>query len=314
MLKQRAKEKSQEKRLAEKLPRFVSPMLARSAKPFDSDKHLFEIKWDGIRALVFVESGKYRLFTRRGNEISSQFPELCFLSELPSGTILDGEIVLLRDNLPDFAAVLTRLQAGSPIKITTLSQSNPAIYVLFDVLSKNYESLMHLPLTQRREILRDIVGDAQNRRLIMSKGITGRGSEYYKNVCKMNLEGVMAKRLDSPYLPGKRKWLKIKPIKHAFYVIIGFVPEGSKDYRSLLLATADDEKLKYVGKARTGFTREVRKRLNRLLRFRLRENPIVECSEKAIWIESELYCTVRYSERTRSGRLRMPVFEKLILE
>ena len=118
---------------------------------------------------------------------------------------------------------------------------------------------------------------------------------------------------DSRYVPGKRRWLKIKRFDHAYCIIIGFVPKGD-GFKSLLLATNDDGELKYIGKVSTGFPMTVRRELNSLLKSRLRGNPIIECSEKAIWIEPELCCSVKHTERTPAGGLRMPVFETLILE
>ena len=288
-------------------------MLARSSKPFDSDRYLFEIKWDGMRALAFVESDKYRLTTRRKTEISSQFPEFGFLSRLPAGAILDGEIVILRDGLPDFGALLSRAQTNDVTKISNLSRRTPATYVVFDVLYKDYDSIIDMPLIRRREVLQKIVDNLKDQKLVFSDGIVGTGNRYYEAACRKNLEGVMAKRLDSRYVPGKRRWLKIKRFDHAYCVIIGFVPKGD-GFKSLLLATNDDGELKYVGKVSTGFSMTVRRKLNSLLKSLLRGNPIIECSEKAIWIEPELCCSVKHTERTPAGRLRMPVFETLILE
>src|SRR5689334_18130003 len=115
------------------LPPFIEPMLAKSGKPFDSDQHLFEIKWDGTRALAFVDR-EVRLLNRRRIEIGFRYPDLVDLSKLPRGTVLDGEIVVMRDGKPDFAALQSREQTRTPIRIASLAARTPATFVVFDQL------------------------------------------------------------------------------------------------------------------------------------------------------------------------------------
>ena len=110
------------------LPVFVSPMLAQKGQPFDSEAHLFEIKWDGTRMLAFVEGDGYRLVNRHRAERTAQYPELACLAELPAGVILDGEVVVLHEGRPDFGRLLSHDQAGSPLKIRLLARSMPAMY------------------------------------------------------------------------------------------------------------------------------------------------------------------------------------------
>ena len=107
------------------LPDFVPPMLAKLGVPFDSGEHLFEIKWDGIRALTFVEGGQHRMLTRSRNELTARYPELESLARLPEGTVLDGELVALRDGRPDFRAVMSREHARNPRRIQALARDAP---------------------------------------------------------------------------------------------------------------------------------------------------------------------------------------------
>ena len=143
-------------RKAQSLPAFVQPMLARPGEAFDSDEHLFEIKWDGTRALALVETGQCRLVNRRRIDMTDRFPELVqVLCRLPSGTMLDGEVVVLRpqDGKPDFPALQSRDQTRSAERARWASQRSPATFVAFDQLYRAGESIMTLPLQDRRAIL-----------------------------------------------------------------------------------------------------------------------------------------------------------------
>src|SRR5216683_7608953 len=120
--------------LIPELPRFVPPMLAKPGVPFDSPEHLFEVKWDGTRALAFVDSRGYRLVNRHRADVTDRYPELGLLNDLPRGIVLDGEVVVLRQGKPDFGLLLSRNQARSPLKIQFLARILPVTYVVFDLL------------------------------------------------------------------------------------------------------------------------------------------------------------------------------------
>jgi bifunctional non-homologous end joining protein LigD len=195
------------------LPAFIQPMLAVSAEPFDDGHFLFEIKWDGIRMLAFIDAKGYRLRNRHGTNTTVRYPEFDFLVQLPSGTILDGEMVVLRHGQPDFALVQSRDKTRSSLKIRTLSQAEPATFMAFDLLYENYSSLLAFPLLERRQRLERLLGRLNHPRLTFSLGIVGRGQALFTEVCCQNLEGIMGKRLSSRYRPGQRSrdWIKIKP-------------------------------------------------------------------------------------------------------
>ena len=195
------------------LPRFVPPMLAKPGVPFDSPEHLFEIKWEGTRVLAFVEKGGCRLVNRRRVDVTDRYPELEFLSNLSAGIALDGEVVVLRQGKPDFGLLLSRNQTRAPFKIRTLARTFPATYVVFDLLYERFEPLLALPLVARRQRLQALVCDCANPRLVHSEGVIGQGRAYFEAACREGLEGVVAKRLDGRYRPGRRVWIKIKPRK-----------------------------------------------------------------------------------------------------
>lgn len=298
------------------LPAFIAPMLATPGKPFDSSDHLFEIKWDGTRGLAFIEGGAYRLVNRRRIDFTNRYPEFSFLNGLPPGTVLDGEVVVLHGGKPDFDRLMARDQLRSPLKIKTSARAMPATFIVFDVLYEKYASLMSKPLHQRRDCLQALVQAVGDKHFVMSQGIVGAGAAFFHEAVKQNLEGVVAKRLDSRYLPGKRSpaWVKIKRFERVFCAIIGFIPSGNDDFRSLVIAAECDGCLRTVGKVGTGFDARLRAKLNELLWPRVCERPIVTCRERARWVTPGLYCWVSCMERTKGGELRAPVFAELCVE
>jgi ATP-dependent DNA ligase len=186
-------------------------MLARPGEPFDSPEHLFEIKWDGTRVLAFVEKGDYRLVNRHRADVTDRYPKFGFLNDLPAGIVLDGEVVVLRQGKPDFRLLLCRNQARASLKIQSLARTFPATYVVFDLIYDRFESLLALRLWARRQRLEAVVWACANPRLVFSEGIVGSGRAFFEAVCREGLEGVVAKRLDGRYRPGRRDWIKIKP-------------------------------------------------------------------------------------------------------
>ena len=195
------------------LPRFIKPMLATSGTAFDDDNFLFEIKWDGMRMLAFLEPAGHRLVNRHGIDATARYPEFDFLAELDPGAILDGEMVVLRGGKPDFALLQSRDKTRSPLKIRTLSQAEPATYIAFDLLYENYVPLLDQPLLERRQRLECLVQRWGHPRLVFSHGILGKGRALFAEACRQDLEGIVAKRISSHYRSGRRgnDWIKIKP-------------------------------------------------------------------------------------------------------
>lgn len=297
-----------------KLPQFIEPMLARPGKAFDSADFLFEIKWDGVRTLAFIDKDGYRLVNRRRADMTDRYPDLTFLGQLPAGTILDGEMVVLAKGKPDFALLQSREHARSGLKIRTLAKSSPATLVVFDLLYEGFKSVLEQPLQARRQRLARLVKACGHPQLVLSEGVVGQGRAFFKEAAALELEGVVAKRLQSRYLPGQRTdaWVKIKRGETVCCLIIGFLPSGGDDFRSLLLAADDGGKLRYVGKVGTGFDHQLRKKINRLLWSRLQDKPFIPCKIKGKWVRPGLYCLVSCMERTASGHLRAPSFKGLV--
>lgn len=295
-------------------------MLARRGEVFDSPDHLFEVKWDGIRALSFVQGSAYRLMTRNRNDITKKYPELAVLSALPDGTVLDGELVVLDGDRPSFHKVLRREQASGHSTIARLTKSLPVLYVVFDLLYRGFDSIMGAPLSERREELDALVGAVGDPRLVLSQGLVGEGRALFKQTCDRELEGIVAKKLTSAYLPGRRTgaWTKIKRTIRISCVVIGFIEKEGHDFQSLLVATNElpgedgPGVLRFVGRVGTGIDDAMRERVARWLWSNTVDEPLVSCPEKARWVEPGIYCTVSFHELTDAGVLRAPVLEELI--
>jgi ATP-dependent DNA ligase len=202
------------------------------------------------------------------------------------------------------------------MKIRNLSRSLPANYIVFDVLYDKFQSLMNEPLRVRRDRLSELVKQCNHPQMILSEAIVGKGKAFFQEVTKLGLEGMIAKRRDSRYLPGQRTdaWIKVKKGETVSCAIIGYEPDGAEDFRSLILAAEQDGVLRYVGKVGTGIDTSMRKKLNALIRSRPRAKPFVPCKIKGKWIEPGLFCFVHCLERAGTGTLRMPVFKQLAEE
>lgn len=297
------------------LPEFVKPMLAKLGQPFSAEDWIFEIKWDGTRALTFLDGpGEYRQVNRNQRVLKERYPELAAVAELAPGVVLDGEIVVLKDDKPDFESMLKREQARSERRIAQLAHSLPAIYVPFDLLYRDFGPVMAWPLSDRRDALREVLEPLEDPRIVFSDGVVGEGERFFEEACAQELEGVVGKRLASKYHPGRRteSWVKVKRRQTIFCAIIGFLPEGDDDLKSLLLASPVDGTLRYVGRVGTGYTDRFRRELCARLYERVRDTAVVPAPGDAVWVEPDLFCSVTYLEKTRGGELRAPAFGELL--
>ena len=189
------------------------PMLAVPASPFDSLEYVFEVKYDGVRALAAVEAEGVRLWGRERSAYTARYPELAALRRWPPGTLVDGELVALREGLPDLPSLLSRHALSDPWKIRFAPGWCPVRYVVFDLLYHAGESLLRAPLRERRERLAALSTEVPLAEVIFSAGVVGAGRAWYEAAVAQGHEGVMAKHLASSYQPGRRSgaWRKIKP-------------------------------------------------------------------------------------------------------
>jgi ATP-dependent DNA ligase len=288
-------------------------MLAVSAQPFDAPEYLFEIKWDGVRALTSRTAQGWQLWGRDGADYRSRYPELAALEALPQGTLLDGEIVLLRQGVPDLQALLARHALQAPGTHATLARCDPVQYVVFDALYDRGQCLLGMPLSQRRQVAAERVAALPQAPVRFCDAVVGSGVAYFEQVVAAGHEGVMAKHRDSPYRPGRRCvfWKKIKPSAGLPAVIIGYLP-GRDGVRGVLVAAMHQGHLRYVALVKSGLRATLRRQLSAQLAGRACARPAVYCPHRAVWVRPELYCQVRYLHWTAHGRLFGASFHGLL--
>ncbi len=189
------------------------PMLAVASEPFDSEEYLFEVKWDGIRALA-ASGSTWALWGRDGVSYRDRYPELAVLARVPADTVLDGELVRWGPSgIPTLGAILRRHQLVHPERVTRASRNFPVAYMVFDLLRLRGRSLLAEPLRTRRAALEQLLHELNEPSLVFSLGIIGAGRKFFATLVAQGHEGMMAKHLTSRYRPGKRAaaWRKIKP-------------------------------------------------------------------------------------------------------
>jgi bifunctional non-homologous end joining protein LigD len=312
------------------MPSAIVPMLARSATrpPRDPERWSFEVKWDGVRAIAYCRPGRLQLQSRNGNDITASYPEVRGILEQlgMSEAVLDGEIVAFDGSLdpprPSFGRLQRRMHVVHSAAIRRLQAEVPVIYVIFDLLHLDGESLLGLPYSERRRRLEALSLEGPAWRVPGAQA--GRGAELLAATELQGLEGIVAKRLDSRYEPGARNgcWLKIKHHRRQELVIGGWLPgEGRRAKRigALLVGYHEgvDGPLRYAGRVGTGFTQLTLDRLaERLepLSLSAGESPFEprpKLPRGARFVAPELVCEVEFSEWTRDGVLRAPSFKGL---
>jgi bifunctional non-homologous end joining protein LigD len=307
---------------AEPMPELVQPMLAKlSSMPAQQSRWAFEVKWDGVRALARCEPGRIHLLARNGKDVTAAYPELRDLSRALGSRemLLDGEIVAFdTQGRPSFQALQTRMHLRGETAVRRRAASTPVTYLIFDLLWLQGHSLMQLPYERRRELLDELKLDGEHWRT--PANYVGQGEQLLEATAKQGLEGVIAKRLDSPYSPRRRdgSWLKIKNHRRQEAVIGGWTEgKGARLHQigALELGVHDDEgHLRYAGRVGTGFDSDELDRLARLLDPLARDaTPFTgrQPVRGAHFVEPQLVCEVEFSEWTDDGRLRQASYQGL---
>lgn len=288
--------------------RDVSPMLIQEIREaFDSEEYLYEIKWDGIRCLSYL--GKDTDMRNKRNKLMVPlFPELSELHrQVKASCILDHELVVLKNGIPDFFEVQSRALMSNPFKIQLALKKYPASIIAFDILYYKDRELTMLPLTERKKYLEEAVNE--NNLVSVSRFIETNGTKLYELVKQKNLEGIVAKKKDSLYWPGKRTkdWIKCKVLTADDYVICGYILKD-KNFISLVLGQYDENELTYKGHVTMGVSLH-----------KLKEQGMKECSsspfgfipkgnEEAKWIVPDIVGIVE-SMPTEKEYFRQPVFK-----
>ncbi len=305
----------------EPMPERIDPMLAKTGPlPAEDGRWAYEIKWDGVRAVGYAEGGRLRLVSRNGNDITPRYPELREIGRALAGheAIVDGEVVAFGpEGRPSFQLLQRRMHLTSEHAVRRLSQSDPVHYVVFDLLWLDGHSLLDLHYEQRRALLLQL--DLQGPTWQTPAHHVGDGAAMLEATRAQGLEGVIAKRLDCPYTPGKRStgWVKVKNFRQTDVVVGGWIGgEGKRRGRlgALVVGFYADGELKYAGRVGTGFSEAELDRLGAMLEplatdtspFSGRQPP-----KATQFVEPRLVAVVDYGEMTQAGTLRHPSYKGL---
>jgi bifunctional non-homologous end joining protein LigD len=302
------------------IPKGIKPMLATLVdEPFDNPDWQYEVKWDGYRALAFINKGKVELFSRNNKSFNEKFyPIYDLLNEWKINAVLDGEILVLNNKgISNFGSLQNwRSEADGEL-----------VFYVFDILWYEGKNLMELPLYERQAVLNDIL-PTDDDRVRLGKVFKASGVDFFDAAERMGLEGIIAKKTNSTYVSDRRskEWLKIKVHKRQEVIIAGFTKNAdtSKPFSSLLLGVYEKGKLQYVGKVGTGFSDKLQKTMMEQFKpiiidespfesipdvnkpSRFRPNPP---KAKATWLKPELVCEVAFTEVTDDGVFRHPSFQ-----
>jgi bifunctional non-homologous end joining protein LigD len=299
------------------MPEQIGPMMATLATtPPEGDAWLYEIKWDGVRAICYIADGQLQIYSRNGNRCTQQYPELSVLPNYVNATtaILDGEIAVVDGKgRPAFNLIQPRISVSDPNSIAHLSRSNPVNLFLFDVMYLDGFDLRAVPLSERKRVLEEIVTPSD--RIRLSDVFRTHGREMLEAARQNGLEGIIAKRTDSRYESRRSTdWIKIKAVNEQEFVIGGFTDGERSYFGSLVLGTYKDGKLVHVGQVGSGFNdRSLKEIYDRLQPLIATKSPFGggvtnRLGRNITWVKPELVAQVKYLEFTPDGILRAPVF------
>lgn len=288
---------------------FIKPMLASPKKEiFNNPEWIYELKWDGYRMISSVINGKVKTYSRSGNLFTRRFSTITkSLEGIPHDVILDGEVVAMDKNgLPDFQALQNYPQ----------NNWKRIAYYVFDLLYLNGHATMGLKLMERKSLIPDVIAGCEN--VFYADEIKGMGTAFYQKAIDSGMEGVVAKKADSVYIPGYRSenWLKIKAKDTHEAIICGYTESETEVFGSLILGILDDDNLRYIGNCGSGFSHQLQKDLMEKFKpLKQKENPFHEKIDlkgrNPHWLKPKLIAEVSFSEWTKTGKLRHPVFKGL---
>lgn len=292
-----------------KMPEAIKPMLATlTDKPFDNEDWIYEIKWDGYRAVSYLNKGKVNLLSRKLLSFNEKFSVIAdALKAWKIKAVVDGEIVAIDDNgNPDFQALQNYLKNGRKTRL---------VYYVFDLIWYDGKSLTELPLIERKQILHQIL-PPDDQVIYFSDHITGKGTDFFNVATANGLEGVMAKKSNSTYSINSRSqsWLKVKNNQKTEAIICGYTQgrNSRKHFGAVILGKYDGSTLKYIGHTGGGFNDKNLKELFAKFQDLVTDKSPFKTKPKTnmpvTWMKPELVCDVKFAEVTGAGILRQPIF------
>ena len=291
-------------------------MLAQIGKgePPSGDNWIYEVKWDGVRAICYIEDGQVRMVSRNGNVIDRQYPELSILPHHINAetAIVDGEIAALNERgVPSFELLQRRINVAEASSVALLSRHHPVVFYAFDLLYLDGRDLRGLPLTERKRLLKEVL--KPNDVVRYSDHFTD-GKALFEAAKQQGVEGIVGKKASSFYESRRSgDWVKYKVHSSDSFLLCGFT-EGERDhFGALILGVQDGDKLKWAGNVGTGFDRKTMKSIHdRLLPLVVDKCPLEPeknlPKKDVTWVRPELVCEVQFANRTEDGKLRAPVW------
>lgn len=285
--------------------KILSPMLLKEVdKPFKDDNYIFELKYDGIRTLLYVSSKTFKLITRNGNDLANIYPELKSVQNIVGKhkVIFDGEIVAFKNGKPSFSELQYRNNLKNTSKIKFMINEIPVCFVVFDIIYFD-KDLTNLTLMERKKILNDFTDTD----IFIKTKMYNDGLKLFKHIKKIGLEGIVAKQKDSKYILGKRveNWVKIKNFKKEYFYVYGVTK--LKDKYALYLGEYKNKKLIPVGKVSVMPDNDVLKIVQKQKKVK---NIFIDITENINFVEPINKILVHYMERTLNNTLRQPFIKR----
>jgi bifunctional non-homologous end joining protein LigD len=288
-----------------------------AAEPFDSREYAFDVSWDGVRALASIDQGRVRLWGRDLSDMTARYPEVHALTELaPDGTIVDGELIATdADGGPDALAMQARQHAPAGQTLQNLIAAHPVTYVVYDLLYLKGRSMMKEPLARRRARMYESIRSAG--RIYVMEPVASDGLALFDAARDKGLEGVIAKRLESPYRPGQQHpdWLQIDMVRRQDFAVMGFLPSaGNRLLEALIVGTYDGRSFQACGRVVGGFDKQMSVQLRKSLDALPAVLPPGDgrwSDDQLCWVKPTLVVNVKFSEWDQSGQLRFPIFNAL---
>lgn len=281
-------------------------LLKEIDKPFDSKEYIFEIKFDGIRAIIFANKNEVKIQSRNKQNITHLFPELQKISKLvDKNVIFDGEIIIFENNKDSFSKIQERIHLKNNDKIKKASDNNPVTFIAFDILYENID-LTTLPLLERKKYLNKY---KDNDYFVKTKVIDTTGVKLFNSIKKMNLEGIIAKLKTGKYYINKRcdEFIKIKNIQRDEFIIGGY-EEKKNNILSLAIGEYINKKFHFVGKVSISKNKSIYKKIQKLKKSK---NYFCDFDENIYFVKPTLTCHIEYLERTKNNHLRHPIFKDI---
>jgi bifunctional non-homologous end joining protein LigD len=293
----------------------IKPQLATlSAGTPNTDDWLHEVKYDGYRIIAVIKNNSVKLYTRNQHDWTDKFPKIAKSLEKLPDCILDGELIALHNGISDFELLQNEISN---------SKSKNIYYKIFDIMYYRNDSMLEIPLIERKEKLASIFKKFKSKYSAPTEYIIGQGEKVFKNACKLGLEGIISKQLDSVYQQKRTQtWLKSKCVHEQEFVIAGYTqPKGAREhFGSLILGYYKNKQLIYCGHVGTGFTEkkltDIFAKMKKIVQDKspFKQTPHEIKNEDVTWIKPKLVANIRYIEQTRKGILRAPSFLGLRLD